>query len=419
MPFPVRPAQTRVKHEIVREYSGAWAGIISNGVGNSQAARRPGFVLDLVYVDGFAGFGRYDGDADQPNGHRPVWGSPVIGLRQLETVSSNGRERGIAVQLTGILVDLNQEGQIHELEENLRTAEIVTPITRVQNAGRIRKGHVNLISGDFRDHVDGIVNSIQPTDFVLAFLDPYGEAMRMDSLTPILGRSRTDSIVLFPTARVDRFGGSAAKLPRNRNHQEISNIERINHLYGNEKWQQIPINKELTREERETAYVDLYRNCVKAIDEGLYVKNIALRFTELNREAYSLLLTTRDADGGMRMNQVLRKAEARKHWLVYRDLEARLRAQDEEIGQGNLFPHDPRVAPPTISSETIPTEEVIPIILNVVLPRRELEYKTLLGKLCDTAFVSGEIDSALRSLRQKGQFAFDRLKPGSTLRRLW
>ena len=350
MPFPRRPAQTRVKHEVLDQYSGAWAGIIVNGVTNSQAARQSSFVLDLVYVEGFAGFGRYDGDNDQPENRTAVWGSPVIGIRQLEAAAKSGRDRGIAVRVSGILVDQNDQGQIQELEENLRAAGMVTPIARVPNASEIRKGRVNLISGDFRDHVNGIVNSIQPADFVLAFLDPYGESMRMDSLTRVLGRRRTDSIVLFPTARVDRLGGSVAKPPEHRDQQEDSNIQRINHLYGHEEWQKIAINQELTREERELGYVNLYRSRVKAIDEGLWVKNIALRFAEIDREAYSLLLTTRDADGGMRMNELLRKAEARKHWSLWEDHEARRRSEEKEMGLGNLFPEIPRTQPPSIES---------------------------------------------------------------------
>lgn len=418
MPFPPRPAQTRVKHEIVNEYSGAWASIIVNGVKNSRSARQLGFVLDLVYVEGFAGFGRYCGDVDQPHDHAPVWGSPVIGLSQLEAVSTAERNRGIAIRVTGILVDLNREGQIEELEENLSAAAIVTPITRLTNATGIRKGHVNLISGDFRDHVDGILDSVDQTDFVLAFLDPYGESMRMDSLTRIVGRRRTDSILLFPTARVDRLGGSLAKQPRHRESQDNLNVERIDQLYGSTKWQEIPTDLKLTREEREIAYGTLYRSHITAIDEGLWVKNIALRFPKMNREAYSLLLTTRDADGGMRMNEILRRAEARKHWLLWADHEAQLRSHDEEQGLGDLFPDMPRASPPTIEPETIGKEVIIPSILNVVFPGEELEYKTLLGRLFDTAYVPREINSALRFLRDQQQFAFSQLRKGSTLRRL-
>ena len=418
MPFGERPAQTRVKHEILDEYSGAWAGIIVNGVKSQSAARRSGFLLDLVYVEGFAGFGRYSGDVDQPGDRTPVWGSPVIGLRKLEAASKTGRKSGISVRVTGILVDQNDQGQIRELEENLRTAGIVTPITRLLDASQIRKGSVNLIPGDFRDHVDGIVDAIQPKDFGFAFLDPFGESMRMDSLTRILGRPRTDSIVLFPTARVDRLGGCVAKPPPRRDPKDLSNIGRIDRLYGTSEWQRVPMNPALTREQRETAYVNLYRNRVKAIDEGLSVKNIALRFTGIDREAYSLLLTTRDPEGGIRMNGVLRKAEARKHWSVWEDLEARVRSREEELGWGNLFPDMPRTAPPTVESETVAEEDVTSSVLDVVLPGEDLEYKELLGRLCDSAYVRGEINSALRSLRNRRQFEFDRLVKGSRVRRL-
>lgn len=418
MPFPTRPAQTRVKHEVLDQYSGAWAGIIVNGVRNSPATRQSRFVLDLVYVEGFAGFGRYDGDKDQPRNRAAVWGSPVIGLRRLESAADSGRDSGMRVRVSGILIDKNDRGQLQELKENLRTAGIVTPIASVPNPSAIRKGYVNLISGDFRDHVNGIVTSIQSADFVLAFLDPYGESMRMDSLTRVLGRRRTDSIVLFPTARVDRFGGSVTKPPWRRNQQEDWNIQRINQLYGDDEWQKIAIDQGLTREEREISYVNLYRSRIEAIDEGLWVKNIALKFTGIDREAYSLLLTTRDADGGMRMNEVLREAEARKHWSLWEDHEARLRSQEEEMGLGNLFPDMPRTPPPSFESRMIPDEDVISSILDVVSLREELKYKTLLGRLCDTAYVPKEIKSALRSLRAKRQFQFDQLRNSSTLRRL-
>ena len=418
MPFRPRPAQTRVKHEIVDEYSGAWAGIIVNGVGKSPAAQQPGFVLDLVYVEGFAGFGRYEGDSDRSVHHASVWGSPIIGLRQLEAASDTGHRRGISVQVTGVLVDLNREGQIEELQDNLPAAGIVTPITCLANASEIRKGRVNLISGDFRDHVNGIVNALRPTDFVLAFMDPHGESMRMDSLARIVGRFRTDSIVLFPTARVDRFGGSVSKDPQDRKSRDYQNIERINQLYGSSDWQEIAVDVRLTRTARETAYGTLYRNRIQAIDEDLWVKNIALRFTGMNREAYSLLLTTRDADGMMRMNQVLRRAEARRHWLTWEDHEVRLRSRDERQGLVDLFPDMPRTTPPAIEPQTIKREVVMSSILDAIAPGEELEYKTLLGKLGDTVYVPREINSALRHLRDQQQFAFVHLRGGETLQRL-
>src|SRR5438045_7871700 len=73
MPFPSREAQTRIKHEILREYAGAYGGIIARGVGRRAPADA---VLDLAYFDGFAGFGRYAGDLDQPGEIAPVWDPP-------------------------------------------------------------------------------------------------------------------------------------------------------------------------------------------------------------------------------------------------------------------------------------------------------------------------------------------------------
>ena len=415
MPFPPRPAQTRVKHEIIHEYSGAWAGIIGNGI--SPVAWRSGFVLDLVYLEGFAGFGRYKYDRHQPENSNPVWGSPIIALRQLEAVSKRVHSRGIAVRVTGILVDLNQEGQIEELETNLLAARIATPVKRLQNVCGIRKGHVNLLAADFRDHVNNIVDTIDSGDFVLAFLDPYGESMRMHSLDQILGRPKTDSIVLFPTARVDRLSGCVAKMPRDRGPQDYSNIKRIDHLYGGKEWRNIAIESGRTREQREIAFCTLYRNRLKAIDEDLWVKNIALSFPDIGRQAYSLLLATRDADGGMRMNDILRKAEARKHWSMWEDLEAKLRARDARTGQGHLFPEMPLAAPPSIESKPVPKELIMDSIMGVVLPGEALEYKRLLGRLCDTPYRTREINGALRHLRKQGSFGFSRLKKGSTVRR--
>lgn len=48
------------------------------------------FRLELVYVDGFAGTGRYERDRDDPDGGA-VWGSPIIGVRALEEAVNSAR----------------------------------------------------------------------------------------------------------------------------------------------------------------------------------------------------------------------------------------------------------------------------------------------------------------------------------------
>jgi hypothetical protein len=77
--FAERPVQGMVKHTILRQYAGAWAGIIANGVRRQMVQAResggPMPRLDLVFIDGFGGAGRYGRDFDGSPG--PIWGSPT------------------------------------------------------------------------------------------------------------------------------------------------------------------------------------------------------------------------------------------------------------------------------------------------------------------------------------------------------
>ena len=88
--FEARDSQSRAKHAVLRRYAGGWAGIICGGIfrrWSGSFASAPKFGLHLVYVDGFAGKGRYARDADEAHSGtsgEPIWGSPIIGIRALE-----------------------------------------------------------------------------------------------------------------------------------------------------------------------------------------------------------------------------------------------------------------------------------------------------------------------------------------------
>lgn len=109
--FKIRYSQTRVKHEILRGYSGAWAGIITNGLrGAAIAARDRGepFEVDIVYLDLYAGFGRYERDADKPNAAEPIWGSPIIATKTLrEIAASFHSQTGATVMRTPALSSIS------------------------------------------------------------------------------------------------------------------------------------------------------------------------------------------------------------------------------------------------------------------------------------------------------------------------
>src|SRR5690348_12599267 len=99
MALKQRDTQTEVKHRILSEYLDAWAGIITNGLARQAAlvqARGGSFRCRLMYVDGFAHKGRYDGDRTEvlrkgaPD--VPTWGSPILGIKALDRVKDHAHK---------------------------------------------------------------------------------------------------------------------------------------------------------------------------------------------------------------------------------------------------------------------------------------------------------------------------------------
>src|SRR5688572_22323979 len=101
MPFGRRPAQTRIKHGILRDYVGAWMGIICGGLFRRASAGWTPPTFDFVYLDGFAGRGAYMGDDDKP-GSELVWGSPIIGAQALALQADLWQRKGLSIRTTSI-----------------------------------------------------------------------------------------------------------------------------------------------------------------------------------------------------------------------------------------------------------------------------------------------------------------------------
>lgn len=410
MPFPTRDSQTRIKHGILREYAGAWAGIIATGVrGVAHHAEQRGqhFQLDLVYVDGFGGPGRYGRDSDQPVSGDPIWGSPIIGVRAIET---SGARFTFPIQISGIVVEEDEE-YFHELVRNVHEAGLSTPIAVRSSIREAMPGQVSLINGDFRDHVPDLVRWLRDR-FALVLIDPFGTGMPMSALTPLLARPKTDAIVLFPFHDIDRKSGSVKKPERERTPHDRGNITRITNVFGSDAWVPIARDGDLSASEREERYAALYFAALQQIDSDLVVKNIALRLSAMDRTGYHLFLTTRDADGAMRMNDILRSAEFEEHFAVWRDQVERMRQREEASAQESLFGGlglEIGGPPPAVEAVEIETEVVEQEILALCPHGRDLGLKDVYRVLANTPFRTTEIARALRSLRKKDLAHFDNL----------
>lgn len=422
MSFDVRPVQTKVKHIILKQYAGAWAGIIAHGVRRdliSAVEQGRDVCLDLVYVDGFGGEGRYGRDFDGSSG--PAWGSPVIGTQALEAQAAKFTSAGLPVRVTAVIVEYDH-ARYARLIENLRAAGLSTPVLAATQLTRASYGHVTVLRGDFRDHLGGIMSWLgsgtkRGDAFALFLVDPFGPTMPMADVHTILRRPRTDAVVLFPYYDLEVRSGSAAKADDERRPMDRQNVAVRTAHFGTDRYVEITRRPGLTAAERERAYAGLYEEQLRAADSSLIVKNIPLRLGEIARTAYHLWLVTRNADGAMKMNEVLRSAEVEEDWIRWQGQEAREQAAQAASEQGSLELGLPCVPPPLTEKRAFPPEEVAAALLRR-LTGRTLTLGAIYAALADTLHTPGEIRKGLRALRDRGEADYDALTKATALVRL-
>jgi three-Cys-motif partner protein len=406
MPFPSRDSQTRIKHAILVDYLGAWAGIIQNGlrrvVEQARRRRRP-FRLNLVYLDAFAGFGMYERDSDRPSGGEPVWGSPILAMRALEQASTI---LGDAVSLTGVLIE-KEADRVRELQENVEAARLRTPMAPPDDAGVVAKGCLTIIHGDFRQYSASVLEALDEEDFLFAFVDPYGMSMSMEGLASLLGRPRTDALVLFPVADLNKKAGSLRKAPDERTPTEEVNLRLVREHLGTAEWQRIAVDGALDRQSREAAYASLYHSQLRDIDPGLAAKSIEMTYSAIDRAVYHLFLTTRDYDGALKMNEVLRKAAYRQHWTLWGDREQRIRERSEAAGELSLFPDMPATQEPDPELVT-PSMEEVQAAIRDQLGSGTYGYKDgVLKAMVEHPYTDSEIRRALTALKRTGAAEYE------------
>ena len=416
MPFPPRDSQTRIKHGILREYTGAWASIIGMGARPSYLsaqARGREWTLPLVYVDGFGGAGRYAGDSDQPETNEPIWGSPIIGMKALEAAAER---LGIPVEVSGIVVEANPD-YFDELVANIEASGVRTPRDVRGRVADAIPGRLTLVRGDFREHVRDLRRWLADR-FALVLVDPFGTGMPMSALEMLLRRPRTDAIVLFPVLDIDRKGGSAKKPESERTPEDRGNITRVDEVFGSTRWREVACDPSLSLAVREEIYTNMYEERLQQINPELAVKNIPLRLSAVNRTAYRLFLTTSDGDGALRMNAILRGAEFREHFTLWADFLERQRRKEEGQGLLSLFDLPPS-PPPAVHETAVETAEVIRSF-DDLCPVGTYTLKGIYGKMANTIFTEGEVNKALRQLRAGGRVDYEgELKgKGKVVRRL-
>ncbi len=167
---------TRAKHEILKRYLQAWTAILASG----------GF-REVLYIDGFAGPGRYSGGED---------GSPVIALRA--ALGQHARA-GTETRFRFLFIEKNQErAQVLE--------EIIEDLNVPENFD------VDVLGGEtfevaFRELFDlyKTGGSRHPT---FLFIDPFGWIGAPFSIVrEVMGYRSCEVLVTFMYEEINRFIG--------------------------------------------------------------------------------------------------------------------------------------------------------------------------------------------------------------------
>lgn len=256
--WPIGP-HTPAKHRILRSYLSAWLPIM--------ALSRQGRV---VFVDGFAGPGKYSGGED---------GSPIIALRALLEQRDDVKSKA---HVTYIFVE-EHAGRATHLEET------VAPLRASLPSGC--EAHVR--RGGFDEAINGLLDDLGASGEQLApcfvMVDPFGvSGIPMRGLSRILANPKSELYISFMYEAINR-------------HKETGEFEpHLDDLFGTEEWRNGIDMPE--SDSRRQFFYDLYTRQLKHAGA-----NHVLWFELFNgnRHVYTVFFATKHLRGCDRMKEAM------------------------------------------------------------------------------------------------------------------
>lgn len=415
--FYHREAQSRAKHDLLERYAGAWAGIILRGLARMRREGMNPFEINLVFLDGFAGAGRYGRDVDKPPpgvGDEPIWGSPVLALRAINKAA--GLFPTLNISVSALLIERKPDN-FKDLLDSLDASGLQD--VEAQTTGEIQPGTIGVVNGDFKEHLPAFLESLPSSAYLLAFLDPYGPAAPMTSMEALLARPKTDSIILFPYRDLLTRGGSSLKPEAERAPSDSGNVTRYDEHFGTSAWQEIAADPELGDEEKMRAWVGLFTEQLGAIHPETVVKEIGLRSAkDPARPVYYLCMTTANESGALKFNKLIRETAAQEELEIWRDQEAWLRRADADQGQTSFLDQlgGPELyRPPELEMIVANADDVRMAIANLFGDDEVREVKDVLKGMSRFVYTKGEIEKALRAMRKDDEAEFSKLNVTSEI----
>lgn len=251
---------TRAKHEILRRYLEAWTPILSLG-GSKQ----------LIYVDGFAGPGRYDGGEE---------GSPLIALKAALAY----RDR-IEANVSFLFIE-------RDVERAKMLQAVVAEVERPTNF-RVKVAGGKRFEEGFGELLQFYVERGQPLPPTFAFIDPFGwTGVPFPLVKRILSFPRCEVLVNFMYEEINRFLGHA---------DQEDNSDR---LFGCQDWRALKAVQGPS--ERRAAIHGLYQRQLGTAAK--YVRSFEMR-NKNDATDYFLFFATNNITGLKKMKEAMWKTD--------------------------------------------------------------------------------------------------------------
>jgi three-Cys-motif partner protein len=249
---------TAAKHEILRRYIQAWAPILSQGN-----------FPHLLFVDGFAGPGRYSKGEE---------GSPIIAIKAVID-----QPRPIKARIDFHFIELDKRRSNH-LATEIKALNVPPSITTSIHGGR---GFQDAFPEVWKAYASRPGRSRPPT---FVFIDPFGFKIPFSYVAEILHAQSCEVLITFMFEEINRFLSQG---------QQPDNFDE---LFGCRDWRE-GINITAPRERVKFLH-DLYQRQLTQAAGADFVRSFAMR-NERNTMDYFLFFATNNELGLRKMKEAM------------------------------------------------------------------------------------------------------------------
>ncbi len=249
---------TAAKHEILRRYLQAWAPILSQGN-----------FPHLVFVDGFAGPGRYSKGEE---------GSPIIAIKAVSE-----QQRPIKAKVDFHFIELDIQRADH-LATEIATLKLPTNVTTKVHRGRSFQAAFPEVWNSYAPQS----GRSRPPTFV--FIDPFGFKIPFSYVAEVLRAPSCEVLITFMFEEINRFLSQG---------QQPDNFD---DLFGCRDWREA-IKIKLPGERVKFLH-DLYQRQLNNVAGANFVRSFAMR-NERNTMDYFLFFATNKEIGLKKMKEAM------------------------------------------------------------------------------------------------------------------